>query len=246
MREQNDPSVAVRNLAQGSSAKARVLSMIEAVRGTMANHRPVRSDLDHLRDLAPEQRWPLLLVIEPRARQIACEGDGKKEELRDWWAVVSAICTEYAHAVADGRDVLPPAEMMAVLGVMAGDLSVGRIPKPVSDSAKRGRSIPNLVESRDIGLAVAYCLACRPDGYTNKGVTIRIIDPKPIEQICDWFGIGRRTAQQWMKDRQPVDLRRNALNEEVLVCMVREAADRYRDAGRSFNSITRRQSKRSG
>jgi hypothetical protein len=74
---------------------------------------------------------------------------------------------------------------------------------------------------------------------------IRIDDPDPVERIHLWFGVAKRTVYDWIKKFEPAFLGVNNVNGEILANLTIQAAERYRNAGRSTGAIRKRSRKRS-
>jgi hypothetical protein len=101
--------------------------------------------------------------------------DGKI--LRSWWKSVQELLRAYAIAVARGTPPKPPpAELAQILSGLAGYLAIGQLPGPIYDARKEGRRSPGPDELRDIGWAVAYRQASRPERINHNGETIRVPD----------------------------------------------------------------------
>jgi hypothetical protein len=56
------------------------------------------------------------------------------------------------------------------------------------------------------------------------------------------FGASRTTVQGWMSKIRPAFLGVNPINDEVLTTLMKEAGERYKNAGRSHGAILSRAS----
>ena len=159
-------------------------------------------------------------------RAVAVGETPKNDLLRQWWAAVEKICVAYCrnvaeHSLSQRPDHEPfPAELASCIGGLAGYLAVGKLPEPIRDAARSGRTSPGPDERRDIRWAVAYRRACERDGIVHMGVTHRISDRHPVKTLAAWFGVERRTVRDWCKQYEPAYLGANTLTEEVLTAGV--------------------------
>lgn len=188
--------------------------------------------------------WPTLLQDEAKARSIAMtlgETPEGPRLLRRWWEIVSKVMLEYARHVARGAaPEPPPSEVAVAVGHVCGHLATGDLPDPIALAIKGGRRRPGPLEEYDIGLAVAYCLASRPEGIDHLGINIKIDDPDPIERIHLWYGAKKRTVYDWIKKHPPAFLGATGANAGTLQHLTFKAAQRYREAGRSHGALTKR------
>jgi hypothetical protein len=198
-----------------------------------------------------ERRWQTLLSTEEQARRAVHQHGGvpdSDERLRRWWLSVHDALWEYLRIVAVDREAPepPPVGMLELVARIAKDLAAGRVPDIVKQSAKRGRPGPSYGENRDILIAVAYMRAAGPDGLEHQGDRIRIKDPDPVERIHLWYGAAKRTIREWRQKLEPDSrsLGANHINGEILTSLTWTAAQRYREAGRTFNAIDKRSAKR--
>lgn len=181
-----------------------------------------------------------------------CDQEPDEDLLREWWGCIEALCHAYASAVkksSQSRAATPlfPVEIALIIGNNAGYLAVGKIPKAIQRAAKKGRTglVPG--ERRDIAYAVSYRLACRREGITVGPDHLRIGDTKPIKTLCGWFGVSRRTVQDWMErygDGALGILGTGPMTAEILAHRTEAAGKRMRDAGRSELAVKSRQAKR--
>jgi hypothetical protein len=137
----------------------------------------------------------------------------------------------------------PPAELAEKLSNLAGYLAVGQIPGPIEDAKTEGRRAPGPTERQHIGWAVAYRRACRPEGLSHNGQTIRIEDKTPIKTLAAWFELDPNTIRGWVRDHCGAFLGVNDVNAEIIVKRTRLAGARYSRSGRGIRAIKRRQRK---
>jgi hypothetical protein len=151
-------------------------------------------------------------------------GDSKspefRETLRAWWGAIEALLEFHEREIARlgfARRNLP-IQVLAALRGCAGYRAVGQIPGVVEGAATEGRRRVGPSERRDIGFAVSY------------------------HRAATAFGASRTTVQGWMSKIRPAFLGVNPINDEVLTTLMKEAGERYKNAGRSHGAILSRAS----
>lgn len=176
--------------------------------------------------------------------------------LRGWWGAVETLLNVYhielaksgfAPTAAEARPVQIPLELAAVLKNQCGYLAAGLVPELMKDVTKGegGRRRKGPDEKRDIGIGIAYCRACCPEGLEHAGNVVRItIDPHPVKTVAGWFGVKERTVQGWVHDEEPAFLGLGEINADNLVSRTQQAGRRYSAAGRSAKAIQDRATKR--
>lgn len=199
--------------------------------------------------MSDQQHWLRLLQKERDARESVRDSAGREgtgERLRAWWKTVRDLLDEYARSIAR-REIHepPPAEVIKVIADLSGELAVGSLPFAMRAARAEGQTPPAPAEERMIGTAVAYWQACRPEGLQHNGETIRIDDPDPVERIHLWYGAGKRTVYEWVKQKQPAFLGVNDINASTIIEQTIRMAERYRKMGRSHGAVRRRAKKRS-
>ena len=174
-------------------------------------------------------------------------GDSKspefRETLRAWWGAIEALLEFHEREIARlgfARRNLP-IQVLAALRGCAGYLAVGQIPGVVEGAATEGRRRVGPSERRDIGFAVSYHRAAT-GGIEHEDERIAIDDRSPVKTIMEAFGASRTTVQGWMSKIRPAFLGVNPINDEVLTTLMKEAGERYKNAGRSHGAILSRAS----
>jgi hypothetical protein len=127
-------------------------------------------------------------------------------ELREWWAAVSETWLAYSREAARQQAADPVAELAGIMGRVAGELSRGIVPSYIADVVVRGRRPIFHVEAHDIGVAVAYRLACEPEGFVHNGRVIRIQNSRPTRDIADAYEVREATVRGWVRDHRPAFL----------------------------------------
>jgi hypothetical protein len=166
---------------------------------------------------------------------------GRGEQARAYFAAIEVVLRGYSDPKNwptwnNGNPLAPlPPDISLALAGLAGYLALGRIPEPISDCAKQGRTAPGPSERRDLQLAVAYVTAVRAGTLADK---------HPIKTVTTEFGVDRRTVQGWVEayDSDPAHVACGHVN--LLPQLMREAGWRYQRAGRSKIGIAARASKR--
>jgi hypothetical protein len=131
------------------------------------------------------------------------------------------------------RFALPSGAAMFIASC-AGVLQVGAAPAVVDRVKGRGRTAPTPAERHDIAVAAAYVQAAK----------LKLIDDgRFVSTVCEAYGIGRSTVNDWVRTAPAFDRDMWALPGELLDAFER-AARRYRDVGRSESALRRRQRKR--
>lgn len=191
--------------------------------------------------------WAELLRTEIGLRAdifIAPDGaDGEK--LREWWKYVERIFRLYSISVARGEQLeRAPWELMFAVSGLLGYVAAGKLPDPIAHALTEGRPAIGPEERRDIGYAVAYCLAASDAGLLHNGVTVRVEDPNPIDTVSKAFGIDKTTARKWRRQAAPAFMGLNDISAETVTSLMKEAGEGYRVAGRSRAALVARASKR--
>jgi hypothetical protein len=191
-------------------------------------------------------RWLGLCASERDLRQkLNTCGDSKspefRETLRAWWGAIEALLEFHEREIArvDLARRNLPIQVLATLRYFAGYLAVGQIPGLIADVATEGRRRVGPSERRDIGFAVAYHRAAT-GGVEHEDERIVIADKSPVKTIMEAFGASRTTVQGWIGKIQPTFLGVNPINDEVLTALMKEAGERYKNAGRSHGAIISR------
>jgi hypothetical protein len=180
-----------------------------------------------------------MLEAERRARE-ALSAEPSQDGIRAWWAAASAVLVRYAEGREWTRPGAPaPAELALIVGRIAAELAVGRIPDVVADVAGAGSKGLALLESRDIAWAIAYRQACAPEGLSRGGKLVRLVDRAPVATLADWFGVSRRTVQGWCA-RGQMELPPGPLTTKIVRHYTQQAGARYQNAGRSSSAIRQR------
>lgn len=126
---------------------------------------------------------------------------------------------------------LPP-DIILNLSRLCGYLAVGKIPEPMADCQGAGQSKPGPTERRDIEIAVAYIRAAKAGIFQDRA---------PTQSVAAAYDVKRRTVQDWSASMPEIDAASVASGHpELLPSLMRQAARRYRHAGRSFSAIGRR------
>jgi hypothetical protein len=174
-------------------------------------------------------------------------GDSKspefRETLRAWWGAIEALLEFHEREIARlgfARRNLP-IQVLAALRGCAGYRAVGQIPGVVEGAATEGRRRVGPSERRDIGFAVSYHRAAT-GGIEHEDERIAIDDRSPVKTIMEAFGASRTTVQGCMSKIRPAFLGVNPINDEVLTTLMKEAGERYKNAGRSHGAILSRAS----
>jgi len=148
--------------------------------------------------------WRALFEQEVAARdRLNRSHDGSGTDvkiLRSWWKSVQELLREYAIAVARGTPPEPaPAKLAEILSDLAGYLAIGQLPGPIYDARSEGRRSPGPAELRDIGWAVVYRKASRPEGINHNGETIRVPDATPVKTLARLFKVDPNTVRGWIR-----------------------------------------------
>jgi hypothetical protein len=161
------------------------------------------------------------------------------ELLRDWWRSIEMLFKATARATALGETVPPIPEALNAIAGIASYLAVGKIPDPVKAAAAKGRTKRGPWEARDIGVAVAYTLACK-GMLQHNGHAVSITDQTPNKTVREAFGVSDRTVRDWQNDCQPDSLGVNDITPDILTNLMKKAGERYSSAGRSTQAISKR------
>lgn len=194
-----------------------------------------------------EDDWAELLRTEIAHRaDIYSTTDGTNgKQLREWWKYVERIFRLYSISAARGEQLKQtPWELMFAVSGLLGYVAAGKLPDPISLALTEGRPAVGPEEKRDIGYAVAYCLAASETGLPHNGATIRVEDANPINTVSAAFGIDKTTARKWRRQTDPAFMGLNDISADIVASLMKEAGERYQIAGRSRAAIDARASKR--
>jgi hypothetical protein len=168
-----------------------------------------------------------------------------------YWGTIAALLLRYeVHLRKSGlsgvkheADLGPlPLHVVTELTRLTGHIAVGILPKGVRSAGNKAAA-PD--ERNLIGLAVAYRRACRPEGLQIDGRTYHLKDPKPVQTLLTWFGVSKRTMNDWISQREPWVPFVQDVPAGWLANAAWRAGQRYQVIGRSEKAVGRRQRKRS-
>lgn len=130
--------------------------------------------------------------------------------IREWWGLVGEIL-----AGAEGQPI--PVRLLKLLASIAGYLSVGNVPPPITSVAMHPGIGPT--EKHDIRMAVTY----------REAVARKLVhDSQPVRTIMKAYGVrSARTVQQWCKRYEPF-----TLGSAECAADMRTSGNRYRLANR--------------
>jgi len=152
--------------------------------------------------------------------------------VRSWWKRVQELLEAYAVAVARGtRPEPPPAELAGILSNLAGYLAIGQLPGPISNARREGRRSPGPDELRDIGWAVVYRQASRPEGINHNGESIRVPDATPVKTLARLFEVDANTVRGWVRYYPQAFCGVNNINADVIIKRTEQAGRRYAKLG---------------
>jgi hypothetical protein len=169
--------------------------------------------------------------------------DPTPAQLRDWWRAVSQVWLTYAREAARNQTEDPIAELALIMGRTAAELSSGILPQSVAGVVVRGNPPISYWEGHDIGVAVAYREACKKGGILHNSRMVQVDDHHPTRTIMEAYGVTDSTVRAWCRRYPPVFLGVNDITAEVLTAILKSSGARYRQAGRSFSAISRRNAK---
>jgi len=129
------------------------------------------------------------------------------------------------------------------LSGLAGYLAIGQLPGPIYDARREGRRSPGPDELRDIGWAVVYRQASRPEGINHNGENIRVRDATPVKTLARLFKVDANTVRGWVRDYPQAFCGVNNINADVIIKHTEQAGRRYANCGRGNESIRRRRRK---
>jgi hypothetical protein len=162
------------------------------------------------------------------------------KQLREWWAAVSQTWLAYSREAHSRRTLDPVAELAKTMSVIAGNLAAGIVPQYISNVVVRGSPPMGFYESYDIGVAVAYRLACTDEGLTHNSRVIRIFDNEPTRTIADAYGVTKTTVKGWVTKHSPRLLTPDDITAGILTGMMKISGKRYQKAGRSESARNKR------
>jgi hypothetical protein len=199
-------------------------------RGALSNYQPSWRALFE-QEVAARNRLNRLTIDGSRP-------DGKI--LRSWWKSVQELLRAYAIAVARGTPPEPPpAELAQILSGLAGYLAIGQLPGPIDDARREGRRSPGPDELSDIGWAVVYRQASRPEGINHNGETIRVLDATPVKTLARLFKVDPNTVRGWVRHYPQAFCGVNNINADVIIKHTEQAGRRYANCGRGNESVRR-------
>jgi hypothetical protein len=154
-------------------------------------------------------------------------------DLREWWRTVHLVLTLLPLQPNWYREpsIL---ELLTTIGRLAGCLSVGEIPTPISQVAKlKGRRSPTPSEVEDIRWAVTY---------HHAAVRGLIDNPRYSKTIKEYFGLlDTRAVQAWVKRYSPHHPSSHDDDPLTIIHMTRRAGAHYRACNqRTQSRITSR------
>ena len=120
--------------------------------------------------------------------------------------------------------------LSTVLADLAGYLAVGNVTPPIQYVRGRGQRKPGPTERRDIEWGVVYLRAVKEG---------RITDPHPTKTVAENYDVHPRTVQGWRSSVRVISSL-SAMSPRVIERKMKQAAERYRGAGRSFRANNRR------
>lgn len=190
--------------------------------------------------------WKIVMETEvfyrQRCHEAVARGEDSKivsEYLREWWGAVAKVMQTYArHSLSD--ELIFPTSLARALEGLVGHLAIGDIPGPIRDAAVEGRTGLKPGEKRDIGLAVAYLMACNKDGLMHNKQVIRISDIHPTKTVAALYQVREATVRKWRRQVEAAFLGVNDIDSEIVEYHMREAAKRYLLGSRSSSAIERR------
>ena len=192
------------------------------------------------KDVSLELQHAANLVIEAglRAAEFVNKSAGRGERSREYFRRLADLLNLYTSPenFVDGNPQHSLAVIVAKqLGSLCTYLSAGIIPNPIKHCARRGHLLgPD--EGRDVRYAVIYALAAK------QGL---VRDRHPIKTIIKDYGLSnRKTVQTWIgKHRKTIALG-SFTDPELIEDRMKEAARRYRVAGRHQDAIRSRASQK--
>jgi hypothetical protein len=185
---------------------------------------------------------------------VAKDEDAAKAANRRVYEALSQVCRAYVGQFVDrsglprtspSQEIFPP-EVAHMFHAMLEGWLVGKLDRSLRDLVERaGTPGRNLLERNDVEAACRYMQAA-----DIKLLKPLIDDGAPVEQIAEWYGVNRVTAQSWKRAEK-----RNLLADymphvsddqraKVIRNRAMKAGRRHAQYGRGQGAIRKRSNKR--